>query len=176
MADYLKNFAENEVIKASDTNSNNQYLLDRISENYTRLKTWLEGEVGRIFSNIQSGDATLQKRIDDLEENLTDLINGRVFTEKSLAVNVGTVDLSSYLPEDELQYLVFVNAKRQANSGTLTAKTDIMPTARTLYQLDSDYGRTSCAAVFSTIPVGAERQLIFSGTADWINLCGYIKI
>lgn len=176
MADYLKNFAENEVIKASDTNSNNQYLLDRIGNNYTNLKAWLDGQVGTILSNIQSGDATLQSQMDNLEEKLTNLINGRVFTEKTLAVGVGTVDLTAYLPEDEQQYLVFVNAKCQSNSGSLTVKSDIMATARTLYQLDSDYGRTSCAAIFSTVPVGKERRLTFVGVADWINLCGYIKI
>lgn len=70
MADYLKNFAEDETILASDTNSNNQYLLDRIGDNYTRLKTWLEGEVGRINSNMQSGDATLQKKLDDLQKSI----------------------------------------------------------------------------------------------------------
>ncbi|MCM1003585.1 MAG: hypothetical protein NC408_04515 [Candidatus Gastranaerophilales bacterium] len=176
MADYLKNFAENEVIKASDTNSNNQYLLDRINNNYTLLKTWLDGETGRINSNIQSGDATLQAALDKLEESINERFNSRIFTEKTLAVKVGTIDLSTYLPEDNQQYLVFINAKRQSNSGTLTAKTDVMTVARTLYQMDSDYGRTSAAAILATVPVGSGRELVLSGVADWINLCGYIKI
>lgn len=172
MADYLINFTEGETITASATNSNNQYLLKRIGSIYESLQTWLEGKVGQIFSSIQSGDATLQKRIDALEEKL----DSRVFTEKSLAVGIGTVDLSAYLPDDGLQYLVFINAKRQSHSATLTAATDIMVTPRLLYQNDSDYGRTSCSAMLATIPVGAERKLVLAGVADWINLCGYMKV
>lgn len=72
MADYLKNFREDETIKASDTNSNNQFLLDRINSVHERLKTWLDGEIGRINSNIQSGDATLQTTIDALKKTTED--------------------------------------------------------------------------------------------------------
>lgn len=74
MADYLKNFAEKETILASDTNSNNQYLLNKINENYDKLKTWLDGEVGRINSNIKSGDATLQASISALQNSVNSTI------------------------------------------------------------------------------------------------------
>lgn len=70
MADSLKIFQEAETILASDTNNNNRYLLDKISEIYSKLKTWLDGEVGRIFSNIQSGDATLQVELDKLKQTV----------------------------------------------------------------------------------------------------------
>lgn len=48
MADYLKNFAEDEAILASETNSNNQYLLNQISERAAGLQTYLENQVERL--------------------------------------------------------------------------------------------------------------------------------
>lgn len=70
MADYLKNFKEGEDIKASETNSNNQFLLDKISDNNSAITQYLEGELGKINSTISSGDATLQNNINNLSNTV----------------------------------------------------------------------------------------------------------
>lgn len=43
--DYLKNFTDGEAILASETNANNQYLLEQIDERARALQTYLENQV-----------------------------------------------------------------------------------------------------------------------------------
>lgn len=43
--DYLKNFIDGEAILASETNANNQYLLEQIDERARALQTYLENQV-----------------------------------------------------------------------------------------------------------------------------------
>lgn len=63
MAEVLKTFIEGEDILASETNSNNQFLLGRISDNAERLQNYVEGEISSMQSNIGSVQATLQNNI-----------------------------------------------------------------------------------------------------------------
>lgn len=177
MVDSLKTFNEGEYIYASETNSNNQYLLSKLSDNAAQLQTFVEGEISSIQSNVASVQATLQANIDNLRASLDEQLKNRKFTQKSLSVSVGTTSLSSYLPDDDYQYLVWVQAGAEGGGDkSLTAKTDVMTTARYLYKTDNDAGRNSRAWFFGTLPVGAGRSITTSGTATSITLCGYCKI
>lgn len=73
MTDYLINFSPGESIKASDANSNNQYLLDKLSDNAQSLRTYLEAQIGILQSNISSVQKTLQNNLDNLTEKVTEL-------------------------------------------------------------------------------------------------------
>lgn len=64
MVDSLKTFNEGEYIYASETNSNNQYLLSKLSDNAAQVQTYVEGEISSIQSNVASVQATLQGNID----------------------------------------------------------------------------------------------------------------
>lgn len=64
MVDSLKTFNEGEYIYASETNSNNQYLLSKLSDNAAQVQTFVEGEISSIQSNVASIKATLQGNID----------------------------------------------------------------------------------------------------------------
>lgn len=56
MADYLKSFVENEKILASETNSNNQYLLNQINDRAGELQAYLEGEITKLQGSfVQPG-------------------------------------------------------------------------------------------------------------------------
>lgn len=66
MADFLKTYKENEPIKASDRNNDNQYLLTKISDNAAQVQSYVEGEVATMKSNIASVQTTLQGYIDEL--------------------------------------------------------------------------------------------------------------
>ena len=178
MAEALKTFREGEDILASETNGNNQFLLSKLSDNAAQVQNYVEGEVATIKSNVASVQATLQNNIDKLAEKVEADAKARVFTEKIQAVGVGTIDLSSYLPDDEYQYLVWVNAwyGRNGANEILDASTDVMSTARRLYWCDGDAGRSSRGLFFGSLPVGAGRTITFSGTAASLALCGYQRM
>jgi hypothetical protein len=79
MADYLINFSEAQKIKASEVNSNFQYVLDKTTDNAEKLENYLDTELAKNTANTNSSIATLQdsvnKSIDTLEttvSNLTD--------------------------------------------------------------------------------------------------------
>ena len=69
MVDSLKTFNEGEYIYASETNSNNQYLLSKLSDNAAQVQTYVEGEISSIQSNVASVQATLQANIDAANTN-----------------------------------------------------------------------------------------------------------
>lgn len=179
MADYLINFNPGEPLKASETNSNNQYLLDRISENTQSLQTYLETQIGILQSNISSVQKTLQSNIDNVNNSLSEQINtlaNAQFIQKELNIGIGTSNLKSYLPDDGKQYLVWVNAYQDGGYAQLTATTDILTIPRVLYHTDNDAGRNSIAAALMPLPVGANRTITMSGNATWIKLCGYCQM
>lgn len=73
MVDSLKTFNEGEYIYASETNSNNQYLLSKLSDNAAQVQTYVEGEISSIQSNIASVQATLQGNIDAAKTETSNL-------------------------------------------------------------------------------------------------------
>ena len=178
MAEALKTFREGEDILASETNENNQFLLSKLSDNAAQVQQYVEGEVATIKSNVASVQATLQNNIDELRNKVEADALARVFVEKSLDVAVGTVNLASYLPDDDYQYMVWVNGwyGRNGANEMLEATTDIMKTKRRLYWCDGDSGRSSRGLFFGQLPVGKGRQIIFSGTAAALTLCGYSRM
>ena len=177
MVDSLKTFNEGEYIYASETNSNNQYLLSKLSDNAAQLQTFVEGEISSIQSNVASVQATLQENIDTLNENVNNQLKGRNFTQKVLNIGIGTTSLSSYLPNDGYSYLVWIQAGTSGQGvRNLTASTDVMTTPKYLYKADNDAGRWSEAWFFGALPVGTGRSITTSGTANEITLCGYCKM
>lgn len=177
MVDSLKTFNEGEYIYASETNSNNQYLLSKLSDNAAQVQTYVEGEISSIQSNVASVQATLQGNIDAANANITNSLKGRTFKQSAKTIGIGTTSLSSYLPNDGYSYLVWVSASLWAKSNeTLSVKTDVMTTTRILTGLDGDAGRSSRGVFFGVVPVGSGRSITTSGSADSITLCGYCKM
>lgn len=178
MAEYLKKFTQGEKIKASETNDNNDYLLDRISDNASSIQTYVEQQINTIQSNLSSIQKTLQNNIDKLKTELKAQINAlenAKFTQKNLTISTGTTNLKSYLPNDSKHYLVWVWGYTSHVSGNATVATDIM-SARKFLQLDGDYGRSSQDTALCVVPVGAGRTITISGSVDNLALCGYCKI
>lgn len=96
MADYLINFIPGEKIKASEVNSNFQYLLDRISDNAETLRTYLEQQIGMINSNIDSKISTLNVKIDNLSSKLDSTITNLSKIYTAIAPNYAKgVNISS---------------------------------------------------------------------------------
>jgi hypothetical protein len=177
MVDSLKTFNEGEHIYASETNSNNQYLLSKLSDNAAQLQTYVEGEISSIQSNVASVQATLQANIDSANANITNSLKGRTFTQSAKTIGIGTTSLSSYLPNDGYAYWVLVQAGAEGTGDkVLTAKTDLMTTARYLYKTDHDAGRNSRAWFLGVLPVGTGRSITTAGTTDGVTLCGYCKM
>lgn len=181
MADYLINFKSGEDIKASEVNSNFQYLLDRISDSNQKVQNYLETQLNLIQSNLSSIQKTLQNNIDLLNDNLTTRINSldnAKFTQKSFNLSLGKNNLKSYLPNDNKQYFVLVSAYTDlpgANGGA-QIKTDIMTTARYITRVDGDYGRSSKDVALTMVPVGVGRNLTLSGNLTSAAACGYCRI
>lgn len=179
MAEYLKKFAPGEKIKASETNDNNDYLLDKISDNAESVQIYIEQQLNTIQSNLSSIQKTLQNNIDALKNELNKKIvalQNSKYTNKNLSIGTGTTNLKSYLPNDSYHYLIWVWAyvdEKTGNSATIA--TDIMSTRKFL-QLDGDAGRSSKDVTLCVVPVGAGRKITISGTVDNISLCGYCRI
>ena len=94
MVDSLKTFNEGEYIYASETNSNNQYLLSKLSDNAAQVQTYVEGEISSIQSNVASVQATLQGNIDAAKtetNNLkTDIYTKGFLPNYSAGVSIST--------------------------------------------------------------------------------------
>lgn len=94
MVDSLKTFNEGEYIYASETNSNNQYLLSKLSDNAAQVQTYVEGEISSIQSNVASVQATLQGNIDEAKtetNNLkTDIYTKGFLPNYSAGVSIST--------------------------------------------------------------------------------------
>ena len=178
MADFLKTFIEGEDILASDANSNNQFLLSKLSDNAAQVQNYVESEISTMKSNIASVQATLQASIDALETKIDGELQSRTFVEASRQVGTGTTDLSTYLPDDNFNYLVWIEASFWRNGGSegLMYTSDLLTTPRALYYLDGDAGRSSRGLYFGPVPVGAGRKITFSGSANYIYLVGYSKL
>lgn len=178
MAENLKTVHEGEDILASVTNDNNQYLLSKLSDNALQVQNYVEGEVATIKSNVASVQATLQNNIAELEND----INNKVFafTSKSISLGVGTTNLTTYLPEDDLTYLVWVQADVKSTGNTecyVRVNTDIFPTA-TIVITDGDAGRESAAVGLAVVPVGKDKTITIAnnGGLRGCKLLGYMRV
>jgi len=74
MANFLINFAPGEKVKASETNSNNQYLLSLISDSAVKIQTFVEGQLNAMQSNLNSVQQTLQNSINSLTANINSMV------------------------------------------------------------------------------------------------------
>lgn len=178
MVDALIEFDEGDDILASQTNSNNQFLLSKITDSSEQLQSYLETQIASIQSNIASVQSTLQQNINTVKNDINSSLKGRNFTQKSQTIGIGTTKLSSYLPNDGYCYLVWVSAYQQGggNGDQLTIKTDRMTTARRAFWLDGDAGRYSRGVFLGAVPVGTGRSITTAGNAANITLCGYCKM
>ena len=63
----LKFFYEGDDILASDTNANNQILLDKIDAHTVQVQSFMNSQYSALESKIESAQATLQERINELK-------------------------------------------------------------------------------------------------------------
>ncbi len=61
---YLKNFTEGETIKASETNSNNQFLLSKISEGTSSLQATVSAQISNVKSDLETTRKNLETKLD----------------------------------------------------------------------------------------------------------------
>ena len=98
----------------------------------------------------------------------------RKFISSVKTVSNTTNDLSTYLPDDNNDYLVWAMGLRSSGSGNAIISTDIFP--KTAFATtDSDSGRYSRARGLVVVPVSTGRTLTISGT-NYASLCGYLVI
>jgi hypothetical protein len=67
---YLKNFAEGETIRASETNANNQFLLNKISDNASDIQLTVQTQISNVKSELATFKQNLQQEIDKIKENI----------------------------------------------------------------------------------------------------------
>lgn len=61
---YLKNFAEGETIKASETNANNQFLLNKISDNASDIQLTVQTQISNVKSELATTKNALQTELE----------------------------------------------------------------------------------------------------------------
>ena len=61
---YLKNFAEGETIRASETNANNQFLLNKISDNASDIQLTVQTQISNVKSELATTKNALQTQIE----------------------------------------------------------------------------------------------------------------
>lgn len=172
-------------------NDNFHYLQDLVGE----LSIKISGSEATVDSKIATSRNSLQAEIDALETEVNNSIKdletevnntsssvdstlkGRAFKQSAKTIGIGTTSLTSYLPDDGYAYWVLVQAGAEGTGDkSLTAKTDLMTTARYLYKTDHDAGRNSRVWFLGVLPVGTGRSITTAGTTSGITLCGYSKI
>lgn len=115
MVDSLKTFNEGEYIYASETNSNNQYLLSKLSDNAAQVQTYVEGEISSIQSNVASVQATLQGNIDNVSNNLN-TFSTEIFTKITPNYAAAVSISSGYVAPKFGQVYVQFNAGPEATA------------------------------------------------------------
>lgn len=70
MVDSIITFHEGDDILASETNQNNQFLLDKLTANAEQLDNYIKQQLTTIQSNLSSIQATLQNNINTLNTQL----------------------------------------------------------------------------------------------------------
>ena len=78
---YLKQFIDGESIEAKDTNSNNQFLLDKISEGTSNLQATVSSQISNIKSDLETSRNNLETKLytklsDDDKAKIGCTING----------------------------------------------------------------------------------------------------
>lgn len=103
------------------------------------------------------------------------------FVSKRLDLGLGTTNLSSFLPNDGKQYLVWVNGYVGGGSDdyTITATSDIATNGIWVAGSGYDAGRSDATRACALIPIGAGRTITLSTNATnkfSANIAGYCKI
>jgi hypothetical protein len=60
---YLKNFAEGETIRASETNANNQFLLNKISDNASDIQLTVQTQISNVKSELATTKTNLESQL-----------------------------------------------------------------------------------------------------------------
>lgn len=133
------------------------------------------------LSNFSS---SIDGRLNEFEETINgsisaiqSTVNSIGYTQKSATVGIGTTQMTSYLPQDGKQYLVWFEAGRGAkNSDSLFVASNKQTVNRKVYQLDGDSGRSSYATAYGIVPTTSTGWIRFEGSTDYVILLGYCRI
>jgi hypothetical protein len=123
MADYLKSFVENEKILASETNANNQYLLNQITDRFEELQAYLKREVAKLQGSFIQPGFIIGVPFDHLPEGFyrCDGTSYLISDEPDLYAAIG----ATYGQEDDYHFNVpdftgmFLRGAGSANSASL---------------------------------------------------------
>lgn len=178
MADvnYLQKVEEGEKIKASVTNSNNNYLDNKIDTNTKNLTDVINGIKTSLQSQIDTNNTNLTNSINSLKTSVNNSISNLKFNYNGSQLGLtggATTSLSNWLPNDGKTYLIWVyNWLGGRGSEQTTISTDIFPNA-VMCQLDGDSGRSSADANVVCVPVGSGRRVYVSRNS---TILGYMKV
>ena len=68
---YLKNFVDGELIKATEINDNNQYILDKISDSAGSMQQYIATQIATVNSTLNNTKTELNNQL----ENITKILN-----------------------------------------------------------------------------------------------------
>lgn len=176
MADELKIFQAGEKITADETNDNNRYLLGVAQDTSGELQNYIKSQLNQFKADINTQISSINTQISAANANIASLqnaINSRVFTRSNRDIGTGTTSLSSYLPNDNNQYLVFLYCDTGSYGTTVKVNSDIC-SAISIAHTDHDSGRATSAAGQAVLPVGAGRTITCSGAG--VTLRGYMRV
>lgn len=129
----------------------------------------------RVFYSLTDNNQNINPLTDDGTnwfETMKD--KKRKFVSSVQKISNTTNDLSTYLPDDDNDYLVWAMGLRSSGSGSANISTDIFPRAP-FATTDGDVGRSTRARGLVVVPVSTGRTLTISGTSS-ASLYGYLVI
>lgn len=155
------------------------YLLQSGFPEWDSMTTYYTNNYCRVGNRIFYSLTDNNQNINPLTDNGTNWFETmkekkRKFVSSIQTVSNTTNDLSSYLPDDDNDYLVWVVVYRTSQSGSVTVQTDIFPNTA-VATTDSDAGRSSRARALVTVPVSVGRTLTIKGSNSSF-LEGYLVI
>ena len=143
-----------------------------LQSNISSLNSTLSGQINSAVTTLNGEIDDIKSDIETINDSISDL-QARTFVSSSLSVGTGTTDLSSYLPDDDNQYLVFLYCNTSSYGTTVSVSSDICSTIN-IAHTDHDSGRATSAAGEGVLPIGSGRTISCSGSS--VQLRGYMRI
>ena len=187
--DELHKFGVGDKVTAQETNDNNETLESWIRDR-SDITAYINSKVEEInnqysgqISSINTQLSSLNNQVSGLRSGLSKL-DSLKFKKNIEDLGVGKTSLTSYLPNDGKEYLVWVWAKLYSTTSGddeyETIETDKMISGYRYIQADGDSGRSSRVSAFVVVPVGTGRYIKITQKSSHLTVTrkiyGYCRI
>lgn len=178
-------FNEGDKLTIEETNQNNLLLKEWALDN-SASEAYIDSKMAELSTSLNTSITSINTQISSLNNQVSGLskLDSLKFKKNIEDLGVGKTSLTSYLPNDGKEYLVWVWAKLYSTTSGdneyETIETDKMISGYRYIQADGDSGRASRASAFVVVPVGTGRYIKITQKSSHLTVTrkiyGYCRI